>query len=112
MGDTHGQYFDLIHLLKLTGLPSDKHMMLFNGAQSGKACAVTRCSAMACCWLLPSVVHASPGDFVDRGSWSTEVVIVLFALKWLYPDRVWLSRGNHETSDMCVGAGVVCCRRE
>lgn len=48
--------------------PSDNHMIVFNG------------------------------DFVDRGSWSVEVVLTLFAYKWLYPDRVFLNRGNHETN--------------
>ncbi|KAF8326704.1 protein phosphatase 5 [Cantharellus anzutake] len=54
----------------LTGLPSESHCLLFNG------------------------------DFVDRGSWSVEVVTTLFAYKWLYPNRVGLNRGNHETKDM------------
>ncbi|CAE6475867.1 unnamed protein product [Rhizoctonia solani] len=70
IGDTHGQFYDLIHLLSLTGPPSDKHCLVFNG------------------------------DFVDRGSWSVEVALTLFAYKWLYPKRVFLNRGNHETKDM------------
>ncbi|KAF8608507.1 protein phosphatase 5 [Ceratobasidium sp. AG-I] len=70
IGDTHGQFYDLIHLLSLTGSPSEKHALVFNG------------------------------DFVDRGSWSVEVALTLFAYKWLYPKRVFLNRGNHETKDM------------
>ncbi|SCZ95325.1 BZ3500_MvSof-1268-A1-R1_Chr11-2g03434 [Microbotryum saponariae] len=70
IGDTHGQFYDFYHLLTLTGRPSETHSLLFNG------------------------------DFVDRGSWSTEIVLVLFAYKWLYPTKVFLNRGNHETADM------------
>lgn len=50
-----GQFYDLLHLLSLTGPPSEKHCLLFNG------------------------------DFVDRGSWSVEVVLTLMAYKcWRY----------------------------
>lgn len=68
--DLGGVGDSLLHLFELTGDPSETHTMVFNG------------------------------DFVDRGSWSTEVVILLFAFKWLYPKTVYLNRGNHETSDM------------
>ncbi|KAF8497632.1 protein phosphatase 5 [Gautieria morchelliformis] len=70
IGDLHGQYYDMLHLLSLTGRPSETHCLLFNG------------------------------DFVDRGSWSIEVVLALFAYKWLYPRSVKLNRGNHETKSM------------
>ena len=69
-GDTHGQYFDLMELFRLSGFPSDTHYYLFNG------------------------------DFVDRGSWSSEIALLLYAYKWLRPDRFFLNRGNHETDDM------------
>ncbi|OAA64602.1 serine/threonine-protein phosphatase ppt1 [Niveomyces insectorum RCEF 264] len=69
-GDTHGQYFDLMELFRLNGKPSDKHWYLFNG------------------------------DFVDRGSWSTEIALLLYANKWLRPQAFFLNRGNHETDDM------------
>ncbi|CAK7264143.1 Palmitoyl-protein thioesterase 1 [Sporothrix epigloea] len=69
-GDTHGQYFDLMELFRLNGAPSEKHWYLFNG------------------------------DFVDRGSWSTEIALLLYANKWLRPEAFFLNRGNHETDDM------------
>lgn len=65
-----GQYFDLMELFRRNGAPSDKHWYLFNG------------------------------DFVDRGSWSTEIALLLYAYKWLRPNGFFLNRGNHETDDM------------
>ncbi|PAV18517.1 phosphatase 5 [Pyrrhoderma noxium] len=70
IGDVHGQYYDYLHLLSLTGHPSEKHCLLMNG------------------------------DLVDRGSWSIEVILTAFAFKWLYPKRMYINRGNHETKDM------------
>ncbi|RYP79820.1 hypothetical protein DL769_002765 [Monosporascus sp. CRB-8-3] len=65
-----GQYFDLMELFRLNGRPTEKHYYLFNG------------------------------DFVDRGSWSTEIALLLYAYKWLRPNAMFLNRGNHETDDM------------
>ena len=70
VGDTHGQFYDFVHLLSLTGKPSPTHAVLFNG------------------------------DFVDRGSWSVEIALTIFAYKWLYPGTTLVNRGNHETNDM------------
>ncbi|XP_053209207.1 serine/threonine-protein phosphatase 5-like [Panonychus citri] len=69
-GDIHGQYFDLLNIFRLNELPSETNPYLFNG------------------------------DFVDRGSFSVECILTLFAFKALYPDHFFMSRGNHESQTM------------
>ncbi|KAG1091473.1 hypothetical protein G6F42_019421 [Rhizopus arrhizus] len=69
-GDVHGQFYDFINIFETNGYPSEKHAYLFNG------------------------------DFVDRGSFSVEVILTLFAYKCLYPNHLFLARGNHETDNM------------
>lgn len=69
-GDIHGQYFDLLNIFKLNGLPNEENPYLFNG------------------------------DFVDRGSFSVECILTLFGFKLLYPKHFFMSRGNHESQTM------------
>lgn len=51
VGDVHGQLHDLLFLLQAAGFPSDKRMFVFSG------------------------------DYVDRGAWGFETLIVLLAWK-------------------------------
>ncbi|KAL0487406.1 serine/threonine-protein phosphatase [Acrasis kona] len=66
-GDTHGQYYDLLKIFEVNGSPSESNPYLFNG------------------------------DFVDRGSFSVEIVLTLFAYKAAHHDCMFLTRGNHES---------------
>eukprot|EP00298_Acanthocystis_sp_HF-20_P002682 c13076_g1_i1.p1 GENE.c13076_g1_i1~~c13076_g1_i1.p1 ORF type:complete len:485 (-),score=188.02 c13076_g1_i1:64-1518(-) len=69
-GDVHGQFYDLLNIFELNGTPSENNPYLFNG------------------------------DFVDRGSFSVEVILTLLSFKAACPSSIFLSRGNHETLNM------------
>ena len=69
-GDTHGQFYDLCNIFEIGGFPSPTNPFLFNG------------------------------DYVDRGSFSFEVVMTLIALKLACPTGLYMLRGNHETKNM------------
>ena len=40
------------------------------------------------------------GDYVDRGSFSVEVLLVMCALKLCFPGNIFMIRGNHECRQM------------
>ncbi|PAV56605.1 hypothetical protein WR25_04152 [Diploscapter pachys] len=69
-GDVHGQFFDLVNIFEINGLPSEDNPYLFNG------------------------------DFVDRGSFGVETIFTLLGFKLLYPNHFFMSRGNHESDVM------------
>lgn len=45
------------------------------------------------------------GDFIDRGHYSIEVMTLLLSLKVLFPQSIYLLRGNHETRNISKSHG-------
>lgn len=106
-GDIHGQFYDLVNILDQLGAPGgsqpapeppgsaipaekeSEQVRMTDG--SGDGSGDEGASVREILFL---------GDYVDRGHFSTEVLLYLAAMKLKYPARVHLLRGNHETRMM------------
>lgn len=77
IGDIHGQILDLFRILNVFGVPSPKRRYLFLG------------------------------DLIDRGEFSVECLVCAFLLKALWPDSVYIIRGNHEFAFLCSQCGFM-----
>ena len=77
-GNIHGVYDDLMRYFESFGNPSDDNQM-------------GDINVMQYIFL---------GDFCDRGLYSLEVILLLFALKIKYPDFIYLIRGHHEDKNI------------
>ena len=69
VGDLHGQFYDLCHMLDKAGPLSDINYLFL-------------------------------GDYVDRGIFGLECVMLLLCIKINYAKNVILLRGNHESRNM------------
>jgi serine/threonine-protein phosphatase 5 len=87
-GDTHGQFYDLLNIFELGGLPSDTNRYMFNGNFT----IFPACKIFSTLSLLMLIL----GDFVDRGSFSFENVFTLLLWKLAFPNALYMLRGNHE----------------
>ncbi|KAF8357654.1 hypothetical protein PRIPAC_92649 [Pristionchus pacificus] len=79
VGDLHGQLYDLDRVFRLY-------------AKDGKPG-----------WECMKFLFL--GDYVDRGRQALEVMMALFCIKVLHPDRIFLLRGNHEFIDINANWG-------
>eukprot|EP00210_Caulerpa_lentillifera_P006344 g6060.t1 len=70
VGDTHGQFHDVLKMFEVAGVPSNQSTFILNG------------------------------DFVDRGAWGLETLILFLCWKLILPQSVYLLRGNHESQSL------------
>lgn len=72
-GDIHGQYKDLLRHFDKVGYPHEENNKF---------------------------KYVFMGDYVDRGQFSIETMALLMLYKIMFPDRMFILRGNHESQSI------------
>eukprot|EP00957_Ditylum_brightwellii_P105777 8067037-Ditylum_brightwellii.AAC.1 len=85
VGDIHGDMNSLSDILSVSGVD------MFNGSSKIPIKNENEGSP----WNGTGAIIFN-GDFVDRGENSVGVILILLLLKIVYPNNVYLTRGNHE----------------
>jgi serine/threonine-protein phosphatase PP1 catalytic subunit len=57
----------------------------------------------------PSCNYLFLGDYVDRGMYSLETILLLLCFKIKFPENFFLLRGNHESADVTRGKNDSVC---
>lgn len=55
----------------------------------------------------PSSNYLFLGDYVDRGMYSLETILLLLCFKIKFPENFFLLRGNHESADVTRGKRII-----
>lgn len=96
-GDTHGQYYDVLNIFEINGLPSPVRFM------SLSRLFILFTSHTPSLKENPYVFN---GDFVDRGSFSCEVILTFLAFRVLYPTSFFVRCGEAGIEGFASGIGL------
>ncbi|EPY24633.1 protein phosphatase [Angomonas deanei] len=108
-GDIHGQIHDLMEIFKVGGIPDFSEIFEERNNLTTLE-ETTRVNESYVSNPEAREENSSSGgkhnylflgDYVDRGKYGSEVITVLLTFKYLFPNRVFILRGNHETDSVC-----------
>ncbi|KAG0437828.1 putative serine/threonine-protein phosphatase C26H8.05c [Dictyocoela muelleri] len=111
-GDIHGQFYDLLNIFELNGRPgknndpSKEYNFSKPKEKRPKKRTYDKNIKVEQCDIDKNFNDGLPktyiflGDYVDRGLHGVETMSLLLIYKIMYPEHIYLVRGNHESREL------------